>query len=185
VPALRIEGYVIVSADGRLADADNVMPDELKFGGDKKFFTAALDRADLIVHGRNSQEDQPNAPKRNRIILTRKVGATAPDPDNPKAVLWNPSGASFEAACAEAGVGSGTVAIIGGPRVFDMFMDRYDTFWLSQAPRVHLPDGEPCFPGVPARSPQEILAAHGLKPGQPQLLDPADGVSVTPWRRVA
>ncbi|MFL5018359.1 MAG: dihydrofolate reductase [Rhizobium sp.] len=185
MPALRIEGYVIVSADGRLADADNVMPDELKFEGDKRFFTAALDRADLIVHGRNSQEDQPNAPKRNRMILTRKVGATAPDPDNPKAILWNPSGASFEAACAEAGVRSGTVAIIGGPRVFDMFMDRYDTFWLSQAPRVHLPDGEACFPGVPARSPQEILAAHGLKPGQPQLLDPADGVSVTPWRRVA
>jgi dihydrofolate reductase len=185
MPALRIEGYVIVSADGRLANADNAMPDELKLEGDKKFFTAALDRADLIVHGRNSQEDQPNAPKRNRIILTRKVGATAPDPGNPKAILWNPSGASFEAACAEAGVRSGTVAIIGGPRVFDLFMDRYDTFWLSQAPRVHLPDGEPCFPGVPARSPQEILAAHGLKPGQPQLLDPADGVTVTPWRRVA
>src|SRR4051794_32413637 len=146
VPALRIEGYVIVSADGRLADADNVMPDELKFEGDKRFFTAALDRADLIVHGRNSQEDQPNAPKRNRMILTRKVGATAPDPDNPKAILWNPSGASFEAACAEAGVRSGTVAIIGGPRVFDMFMDRYDTFLLSQAPRVHLPDGQGCFP---------------------------------------
>ncbi len=44
--ALRIEGYVIVSADGMLADARNVMPDELKFEGDKAFFTAALDRAD-------------------------------------------------------------------------------------------------------------------------------------------
>ena len=33
--ALRIEGYVIVSADGMLADADSVMPDELKFEGDK------------------------------------------------------------------------------------------------------------------------------------------------------
>jgi hypothetical protein len=185
VPALRIEGYVIVSADGRLANADNVMPDELKFEGDKRFFTAALDRADLIVHGRHSQEDQPNTPKRKRIILTRKVGATAPDPSNPMAILWNPSGAPFEAACADAGVCSGTVAIIGGPRVFDMFMDRYDTFWLSQAPRVRLPDGEPCFPGVPAQSPQEVLAAHGLRPGEAQLLDPTDGVSVMPWKRVA
>ena len=44
-----------------------------------------------------------------------------------------------------------------------MFMDRYDTFWLSQAPQVRLPGGEPCFPGVPARSPQQILAAHGLQ----------------------
>jgi hypothetical protein len=47
VPALRIEGYVIVSADGMLANADRVMPEELKFEGDKRFFTAALDRADL------------------------------------------------------------------------------------------------------------------------------------------
>jgi hypothetical protein len=42
VPALRIDGYVIVSADGRLANADRVMPDELKFEGDKEFFTAAI-----------------------------------------------------------------------------------------------------------------------------------------------
>ncbi len=32
----------------------NVMPDELKIEGDKRFFTAALDRADLVVHGRHS-----------------------------------------------------------------------------------------------------------------------------------
>ena len=69
--------------------------------------------------------------------------------------------------------------------VFGMFMDRYDTFWLSQAPRVRLPDGEPCFPGVPAQSPQAILAAHGLEAGTAQILDAADGVSVTPWRRGA
>jgi hypothetical protein len=180
---LHIVGYVIVSADGRLADARNVMPDELKFAGDKRFFTTALDGADLIVHGRNSFEDQPNSPKRKRVILTQTIRATAPDPFNPKATLWNPAGASFEAACEAAGVSSGTVAIIGGPGVFGMFMDRYDTFFLSQAPHVQLPDGEPCFPGVPARSPQEILAAHGLTPGEPQILDPSAGVTVTPWRR--
>jgi hypothetical protein len=50
---------------------------------------------------------------------------------------------------------------------------------------VRLPDGEPCFPGVPARSPQQILAAHGLRAGEPQMLDAADDVSVTPWRRSA
>jgi len=183
--ALRIDGYVIVSADGMLANAQNVMPDELKFEGDKRFFTAALDRADLIVHGRHSYEDQPNSPQRKRISLTRSVAATAPDPANPNALLWNPAGASFEAACEQAGVTSGTVAIIGGPGVFDMFMDRYDTFWLSQAPKIRLPGGEPCFPGVPARTPQAILASHGLKPGKAEVLDPANEVSVTPWRRVA
>jgi len=43
--SLRIEGYVIVSAEGMLANARGQMPDELKFEGDKEFFTAALDRA--------------------------------------------------------------------------------------------------------------------------------------------
>jgi hypothetical protein len=183
-PALRIEGYVIVSANGMLANAERVMPEQLKFEGDKQFFTTALDRADLIVHGRHSHEDQPNSPRRKRIILTRTIGAIAPDPANPKATLWNPAGASFEAACDQAGVRSGTVAIIGGPYVFGMFMDRYDTFFLSQAPRLRLPGGEPCFPGVPQQSPQDILAAHGMTAGAAQILDAAYDVSVTPWRRV-
>ena len=185
MPSLRIEGYVIVSANGMLADARNVMPDELKFEGDKAFFTAALNRADLILHGRNSYEDQPNSPRRRRIILTQTVDAIAPDPSNPKSLLWNPAGASFDAACNHAGVDAGTVAVIGGPGVFGMFMDRYDEFWLSVAPHVRLPGGEPCFPGVPARTPQEILAAHGLRAGEPRMLDAANEVSVTPWRRDA
>ena len=181
---LRIEGFVIVSAEGMLANAKHVMPDELKFEGDKRFFSDALDGAELIVHGRRSHEDQPNSPRRKRIVLTRTIGGLAPDPSNPKSILWNPVGATFEAACDRAGVGSGMVAIIGGPNVFDMFMERYDTFWLSQAPRVRLPDGEPAFSGVPARSPQQVLAAHGLRAGESQILDAAEGVVVTPWRRV-
>ena len=183
--ALRIDGYVIVSADGMLANAENVMPDELQFEGDKRFFSDALDHADLIVHGRNSHERQPNSPKRKRIVLTRKIEAIASDPEHPKSLLWNPAGAPFEAACERTGVTSGTIAIIGGPVVFDMFMDRYDTFWLSLAPQVRLPGGEPCFPGVGARTPQETLASHGLKAGQSQVLDPTNQVTVTPWRRVA
>src|SRR5450631_1634533 len=166
-----------------LANADRVMPDGLKFEGDKRFFTDALDSADLIVHGRHSEEGQPNSPQRKRVILTRNITSIAPDPTNAKAALWNPAGASFEAACDFAGVHSGAVAIIGGPFVFGMFMDRYHTFWLSQAPRVRLPGGEPCFPGVPRQSPQQILEAHGLVAGEPRLLDPAHEVSVTPWRR--
>ena len=168
-----------------LADARHVMPDALKFEGDKTFFTAALDRSDLIVHGRNSFEGQPNSPRRLRLILTRAVCALAPDPKNRKATLWNPHGASFEQACHFAGMSSGTVAIIGGPGVFAMLMDRYDTFWLSQAAHVRLPGGEPCFPGVGERSPQEVLAAHGMRPGEPLTLDVANDVSVTPWRRAA
>ena len=181
--ATRIEGYVIVSAEGMLADARHVMPDSLKFKGDAKFFNAALDRADLIVHGRNSHEGQPNSPRRKRIVLTRTIERLAGDPSNPNATLWNPAGVPFDTACEAAGVTSGTIAIIGGPIVFGMFMDRYDTFYLSQAPHVHLPDGEGCFPGVPKRTPQKVLAAHGLKASEPEMLDPEFGVSVTAWRR--
>src|SRR6202012_846723 len=156
--AFRFEGYVIVSADGMLANARHVMPDELKFEGDKQFFTAALDRADLIVHGRHSGEGQPNSPQRKRLIVTSRIAALAPAPDNPKATLWNPAGAPFQAAAEAAGVRSGMIAIIGGPVVFEMFMDRYDTFWLSLAARVKIPGGEGCFPGVAGRPAQQALA---------------------------
>jgi dihydrofolate reductase len=179
----RFNGYVIVSAEGMLADSTGVMPDALKFPGDLAFFTAGLDRADLIVHGRHSFEDQPNSPKRTRIVLSRSIDAIAPDPDNAKATLWNPDGATFEEACAVAGIEAGTVAVIGGPSVYGRFLDRFDVFWLSQAPGVHLPGGQPCFPGVPALSPQDILAGHGLQASEVQLLDEAHGVRVTAWRR--
>lgn len=181
--SFRFEGYVIVSADGMLADASHVMPDTLKFEGDKLFFEQALDRAALIVHGRHSHEQQTNSPKRKRLIVTRKIKALTVDPEMPNATLWNPEHASFEEASAFADVASGMVAIIGGPAVFDMFMDRYDTFWLSEAPRVRLPAGEGSFVGVPERTPHEILASHGMKPGAPYMLDAAHDVTVTPWRR--
>ena len=45
LPALRIEGYVIVSADGMLANAERMMPQELKFEGDNKFFSAKIGTA--------------------------------------------------------------------------------------------------------------------------------------------
>ena len=180
---LRIEGYVILSADGMLADAHGVMPSSLKFDADQKFFEAALDAADLVVHGKHSFEDQPRSPLRTRMWVTESVPALARDPGNPKATLWNPAGASFEDACRHAGVTSGTVAIIGGPSVFGMFLDRYDTFWLSQAHRLTIPGGTGGLPGIPQRTAQEILAAHGLAPAETRVLDTENTVDVTAWRR--
>ncbi|MBN9596973.1 MAG: dihydrofolate reductase [Afipia sp.] len=180
---MRIEGYVIVSADGMLADANGVMPASLKFEADQRFFESALDAADLIVHGRHSFEDQPRSPERTRIWVTQTVPAVSPDPANPKATLWNPAGASFEDACRMSGVTDGIAAIIGGPVVFDMFLDRYDTFWLSQAHNLTIPGGMGGFPGVPQQAPQDILAAHGLKPEETRVLDAAHRVDVTAWRR--
>ena len=181
--AFRFVGYAIVSADGMLAADQRGLPASLRFPGDQRFFEAGLNKADLIVHGRNSEENQPRSPLRRRLIATRSVVKPARDPNNPNATLWNPAHAPLEEAALAAGVCEGTVAAIGGTSIFDMFLDRYDTFYLTQAPRVQLPGGVPVFSGIPPRSPQQILQAHGLHPGAPQLLDAAGDVSVVGWTR--
>lgn len=185
MPDLTFEGYAIVSGDGMLADATGVMPDSLKFEGDQRFFDSALDTVDLIVHGRNSFEDQPNSKNRKRVIATRAVERPIADPDNSKAVLWNPAQAPIEDAAALIGVTAGRVAIIGGTDIFDMFLDRYATFYLSQAPHLKFPGGVPVFHDIPPRHPDEILARHGLKPTDKRVLDATNDVSVVTWVRKA
>jgi dihydrofolate reductase len=117
------------------------------------------------------------------LILTRQVAAISPDPSNDKALFWNPGGASFEQALTALGTPDGNVGVIGGTDVFGMFLDRYDVFQLTRAPNVRLPGGRPVFPGVPARTPEDVLASHGLAPGQRQVLDAAKGLAVVSWRR--
>lgn len=180
---LKIEGYVIVSADGMLADAGGNMPSKLKFRGDQAFLFAGLGLADVIVHGRHSIEEDDGAKRRKRIVVTRSIGSIAADLDNPRVTCWNPKGASFDEACAMAGVTQGTAAVLGGPQVFALFFDRFDTFFLSQAPTITLEGGRGCFPGVPETSPQDILASHGLVAGSPRMLDEKHGVRLTPWMR--
>ena len=116
-------------------------------------------------------------------MLTRRVPALAPHPSNAKALLWNPAGASFEEALLALGESDAAVGVIGGPEVFALFLDRYDAFHLSRAPGVHLPGGRPVFPEVPVRTPEEVLAAHGLAPDPPQLLDAQKGLTLVSWRR--
>jgi hypothetical protein len=179
----RIEGYAIVSADGMLANAAGIMPDELKFKADQRFFERGLDGVDVVVHGRHSHELQPRSHLRRRLILTRHLPAIAPDPSNEKALFWNPAGASFEKALAALGVPDGSIGVIGGTGVFGMFLDRYDVFQLTRAPNVRLPGGRPVFPGVPARTPEDVLASHGLARSQRQMLDAAKGLEVVSWQR--
>jgi dihydrofolate reductase len=180
---LRVEGYAIVSADGMLADANRHMPDSIKIDADQKFFHGSLDHVAAVVHGRHSQEGGPRSGQRRRLILTYRVSAIAPDPKRPNALLWNPAGASFEQASDALGVRDGVVAIIGGTNVFGMFLPRYDAFHLSRAARARIPGGLPVFPGVPARTPEDILADHGLAPGPTRMLDAAQEASVTTWQR--
>jgi hypothetical protein len=69
--------------------------------------------------------------------------------------------------------------------VFGMFLDSYDVFHLTRAPAVQLPGGRPVFPGVPARTPEALLASHGLDCARPQVLDPAKGLVVVSWQRAS
>ena len=178
-----IEGYAIVSEDGMLANATGVMPDSLKFEADQAFFERGLDGVDVVVHGRHSHEKQRNSDLRRRLILTRKVFSTASDSRNNNAVFWNPAGATLEQALAVLGEPNDRIGVIGGTEVFGIFLDRYDIFFLSRAPGVHLPGGRPVFPEVPARTPEDVLARHGLRPGPPELLDMKTAVAVVKWSR--
>src|SRR5271163_3398806 len=105
-----------------IADANGVMPDSIKNAADQRFFQSALDEAAVVVHGRHSDEGGPHAARRKRLVLTRQIAALEPDPSRSNALLWNPSGASFDEALAASGVGAGLVAIIGGPAVFSLFL---------------------------------------------------------------
>jgi hypothetical protein len=62
-------------------------------------------------------------------------------------------------------------------------LNSYDAFHLSHAPDVRLPGGRPVFPQVPARTPEDMLASHGMKAGEPRLLDPQRGATLVTWTR--
>ena len=180
---LRFEGFVIVSADGMLTDEHHVQPAALRNKADHRFFVDGLRRANIVVHGRHSGDNDPQSIARRRVIVTRSVDTCAPHPDIKNAVLWNPAGASIEDAAALMGISDGMAAVIGGPAVFALFFGRYDVFWLSRAARVNLPGGDGVFPGVPARTPDDILHGSGLSPFETTVLDAEKDVTVTAWRR--
>jgi hypothetical protein len=179
----RIEGYAIISEDGMLANRAGLMSEALKFDADRRFFEAGLDSVDAVVHGRHSHERQPHSPLRRRLIVTRQIPAIASDKSNDKALFWNPAGASFVEAWAALGVPSGRLGVIGATSVFGMFLNAYDVFHLTRAPKVLLPGGRPVFPGVPARTPEEVLASHGLTSGPQQVLDAEKGLTLVSWQR--
>ncbi len=75
--SVRIEGYAVVSEDGVLADYQGVMPVSLKVEADQHFFEQKLSEVDVVIHGRHSQERDKGSKYRRRIIVTRRVPATA------------------------------------------------------------------------------------------------------------
>jgi dihydrofolate reductase len=183
----RIEGYAIVSADGMIANADGIVPPELVVEADQQFFARELDRAAIVVHGRHSHENQPNSPKRHRLILTHQVAAAAPDPEHPRSLLWNPAGIDFAAAAGRLVAPGGTAAVIGGTEVFTLFLDvGYDAFHLSRASKAKLPGGRPVFRQVRhGRSPEDVLTQFGLQPGPMRVLDAELGATLVTWTKAA
>ena len=170
-----IEGFAIVSEDGMLADADRQIPPALVVEADQQFFHGSLEHAAVVVHGRHSHEGGPRADTRYRLVVTHSVPALAPHPTLPKTLLWNPQGASLDEAWAALGAPDGMLAVIGGGDVNQLFLDRcFDAFHLSRVAGVRLPGGVRSFPDIsPDRTPEDVLAEHGLKPGPERVLDAA------------
>jgi dihydrofolate reductase len=178
---IRIEGYVIASADGMIADGAGDMPLSLQLEPDKVYFEAALEDIAAVVHGRRSQEIHPKSPERRRLVLTHAVTGLAPHPENPKALLWNPDGAPLKEALAALGVAGGRVAILGGPRVYSHFLEvGYDVFHLCRAVDVRVPGGLPVFDRARfGGEPEAALRAAGLRPGPTVAL--GEGVTLVDW----
>ena len=178
----RIEGFAIVSREGMIAGSDSSFPEVLKIPADHEFYQASLDRASAVANGRHSAEGGPKEAARHRIVLTRRVQQLVADPNNPKAVLWNPATAPFEEAWQRLGVDDGMLAVVGGTDVFGLFLSiGYDAFFLSRTD-ASVPRGRPVFPGVgKGKTPEDVLTMHGLVLRNTRSLDPATGTIVEEW----
>jgi dihydrofolate reductase len=179
----RIEGYAIVSSDGMITDASGVQPPVLKIKADQEFFLAGLARADALAHGRNSFEGLSPQAYRHRLLLTRKIADLVPNPQDTRVLQWNPRHSSLDEAWRKLGLSGGTLAVIGGTDVFGHFLELgYDAFYLTHVAKARLPGGRPLFPGVPIRTPEDLLASQGLKGSLPRALDGASGAALITWR---
>ena len=117
----RIEGHAIVSADGRIADADGNPSPELRNDADWARFQAALDAAAVVALGRLGHDAHPNLNRRNRLVLSSGADGIERRDD---AWWWNPAAVPLADALAAAAPGGGIVAVPGGRRVFDLFPRR-------------------------------------------------------------
>lgn len=173
-------GHAIVSADDRIADASGQTPPSLRIAADWERFQAALDRSVLTVLGRLGHEANPNRRGRNRLVLSSEGEGVA---RRDGAWWWNPAKATLPEALALAAPQGGLVAVPGGRRVFDLFLDvGYDAFHLTRAHRVRIGAGVPLFSAADAGAGADaLLAAGGLLAGPPVAID--DGVATVVWRK--
>lgn len=181
MPRVEIHGYAIVSDDDRIADADGQMPDVLRNDADWAYFQAELDKSAVTVLGRLGHEANPNPKKRLRIVVSSSSTGLEPRSDG---WWWNPQSLSWDDAVRTVLPEGGRVAVPGGRRVFDLFLEiGYDAFHLARAEGVLVPGGVALFSGCDeGRSAETILSGRGLKAGARRILDPAVPVTLTVWR---
>jgi hypothetical protein len=177
----RIHGHAIVAADHMIATPQGRYPKALNNPADKKRFQEALDEAAVTVLGRLGHESDKNPRLRNRLVVSSRARGIEKRPDG---WWWNPAYVSAAEALDVAAPRGGIAAVVGGQRVFDMFLANYDRFDLARAETVTIPGGLPIFSDVEqGQSPEAVLAKHGLVPAGKEVLDPENHVTLTVWRR--
>jgi hypothetical protein len=176
-----IHGHAIVSADHAIATAEGAYPKVLFNAADQKHFHAALDEAALTVLGRVGHETDKNPRLRNRLVVSSSARGIEQRHDG---WWWNPEYVPIGDALDHAAPSGGIAAVVGGQRVFDMFLDAgYDRFDLARSEKVTIPGGLAIFSAVErGQSPEAILAGHRLTPGAPEVLDAKERVTLTVWR---
>jgi hypothetical protein len=181
MPNVEIHGYAIVSDNDCIADQAGRTPEILRNDADWAYFQAELNRSAVTVLGRLGHEAHPNPKGRLRVVLSSSARGLERRPDG---WWWNPGALPWDRAIAKVLPAGGRVAVPGGRRVFDLFLDiGYDAFHLTRAEGTFVPDGVTVFSACgEKRSAQAVLLAHGLRPGRREILDPAGPVSLTLWR---
>jgi hypothetical protein len=175
-----IHGHAIVSADHAIATAEGTYPKVLFNAADQKHFQEALDGASLTVLGRLGHESDSNPRLRNRLVVSSRARGIEQRDDG---WWWNPQHVAIREALATAAPHGGIAAVVGGQRVFDLFLAAgYDRFDLARAETITIPGGLAIFSEVErGRTPEAALTAHGLKPQPREVMDAANHITLTVW----
>lgn len=180
---VRIHGHAIVSADHMIATPDGKYPEVLFNPADQKHFHEALDEAAVTILGRVGHEADRNPRLRHRLVVSTRARGLERRADG---WWWNPADVPVGDALDTVAHRGGIAAVVGGQRVFDMFLDSgYDRFDLARAERVKIPGGLAVFAeSQHGRTPEQALARRGLEPGPKEVLDAANRVTLVVWQAV-
>ena len=184
VRVIKIEAYAVICENNCIADATGKMPAELKNEAEWAFFQQGLDRADVSVLGRKSQEITPNPKNRQRLVLSRRIKST--EQKDTRTVVWNPEGATLALALELFAKPVSSLAITGGQAVFDYFLAHksgYTQFHLSRLKNVYLEGGTKLFSALngTADTPESLLKSAGYTPGAYRDFD--EHASVVSWHK--